>query len=129
MKRLQWASLGRRGDRYPVDLRALDASSGCYILRSVATREVLYVGESHDGRLYQTITRHLQQWRRAKRFWVEQYGRPHDPGVTYARASVSLVVLVLPAAQAYEAQARLIRTLKPRDNILEQLPEVDALPF
>ena len=35
------------------------------------------------GRLYDTLTRHFQTWRRWKGFWRGQYGEGHDPGLTY----------------------------------------------
>jgi len=51
---------GRRG--FARWVRALDGQNGVYLIRDFASAEVLYVGESHTERLYDTLTRHLQQW-------------------------------------------------------------------
>lgn len=135
--RLRFVALGRPGDAYPVTLRVLRGveASGVYVFRSATTGQVLYVGESHTGRLYSTITRHLQGWSRQKRFWDHAEFSKHDPGVTYRRSSVEAAWLVLASSKAVEAQNRLIRRLRPVDNIVEGsinaatwIPDV-PLPF
>lgn len=110
--------VGARGDPYPAWLTALRGASGVYVLRDLARRP-LYVGESHTGRLYQTITRHLQGWGRLKGHWIGLLGpQQHDPGTTYDRASVLVQAIRTPAALAVELQGRLIHRLRPRDNIV-----------
>jgi len=55
--------VGERGEDYPEWLRNLRGSSGVYVIRDARTSEVLYVGESHSGRVYETLTRHFQEVR------------------------------------------------------------------
>ena len=67
-------------------------------------------------------------WRRYKGFWRGQYAEGHDPGLTYPRASVEVAVRVLPAERAIDEEARLIRRLRPRDNLIGQ-PIEEPVPF
>ena len=67
-------------------------------------------------------------WRRWKGYWRGQYAQGHDPGLTYDRASVEVAVRVTSPDAALDEEARLIRRLKPRDNVLGQ-PEVEDVPF
>lgn len=126
-----WLPLGEPGDRYPAALRALRGASGCYIIRDRRSRAILYVGESHTGRLYGTITRHFQYWSRTKRWWEPIYGRgDHDPGVRYERAAVEVcaVVMTTGADDVKAAQRALITKHAPRDNIYETAPLDDEDP-
>ena len=66
-------------------------------------------------------------WRRWKSFWSGQYAQGHDPGLTYDRASVEVAVRVTSPDAALDEEARLIRRLRPRDNLLGQ-PEA-PIPF
>jgi hypothetical protein len=84
-------------------VRALEKQSGVYVIRDKRTHEVIYVGESHKGQLYSTITRHFQSW--------FSWGR-HE----YNRKSVEIAVRTMPPSAAYQHQVKLIRSLKPRDN-------------
>ena len=134
---LKYRPVGASGEPYPDWIRMLDGKSGVYIFREIqddGTAETVYVGESHTGRLYQTLTRHFQTWRRAKKFWTGQYtgSQSHDPGLTYDRERITAAVRVLPAAQALAEEARLIARLRPRDNLLGQPVDDDqneAIPF
>jgi len=134
---LKYRPIGARGEPYPEWIRMLNGSSGVYILRETqddGTAETVYVGESHTGRLYQTLTRHFQTWRRAKKFWTGQYtgSQSHDPGLTYDRERITVAVRVLPAARALAEEARLIARLRPRDNLLGQPVDDDpdeVVPF
>jgi hypothetical protein len=68
---LSYRPIGASG-RYPDWVRALRGKSGVYLIRERqrdGTNPVVYIGESHAGRLYQTLTRHFQTWRRHKKFW------------------------------------------------------------
>ena len=65
--RIRNASLNYRpigaGGRYPDWVRALRGKSGVYLIRERqrdGSNPVVYIGESHAGRLYQTLTRHFQ---------------------------------------------------------------------
>jgi len=123
---LHYRPLGATGEPYPEWLRALKDKSGVYVIRERG--EIVYVGESHSRRLYDTLTRHFSTWRRAKGFWKGHYAEGHDPGLTYNRASVEVAVRVLRDDQAIDEERRLIARLKPRDNLLGQ-PELEEAPF
>ena len=133
---LKYRPVGASGEPYPDWVRELDGKSGVYIIREIqddGTPVTVYVGESHAGRLYQTLTRHFQTWRRAKKFWAGQYSGTlsHDPGLTYDRDGVTVAVRVLSADRAIAEEGRLIARLRPRDNLLGQ-PDDDldeAVPF
>ncbi len=116
-------SLGDRDEPYPAWLRALRGQSGVYVIRDRASREILYVGQSSTGRIFETLTRHVQGWRRWKGFWRGQFAEGHDPGMTYPRGDVEVAVGVTRATDAVVEEARLIRKLKPRDNLLGAIAE------
>jgi hypothetical protein len=134
---LSYRPIGRSGERYPDWLRALRGKSGVYIIRERqrdGSNPVVYIGESHAGRLYQTLTRHFQTWRRHKKFWSGQYtgSQSHDPGLTYNRARCTVAVRVLPAERALHEEALLIARLRPRDNLVGQPADVgddEVIPF
>jgi excinuclease UvrABC nuclease subunit len=119
--------VGSSGDRYPDWVRELDGKSGVYVIRDASSHDVLYIGSS-STRLYDTLTRHFQQWRRYKSFWKNQYNEGHDPGLTYERARVEVAVRLTSSADALEQETRMIRRLNPRDNIIGQ-PELEDAPF
>ncbi len=125
---LVYRSVGDRGEPYPDWLRHFKGESGVYIIRDRASGDVLYVGESHSARLYETLTRHFQEWRRWKGFWRGQYGEGHDPGLTYERSTVEVAVRATSADEAINEELRLIRRLHPRDNLVGQ-PDEAATPF
>jgi hypothetical protein len=132
----KYRPVGGNGEPYPDWLRMLDGKSGVYIFRETqddGTTETVYVGESHTGRLYQTLTRHFQTWRRAKKFWSGQYtgSQSHDPGLTYDRERITAAVRILPANQALAEEARLITRLRPHDNLIGQPvdDQDEAVPF
>lgn len=130
---LVYRPVGARGEHYPEWLRSIKGRSGVYVIR-LRDRDgepvIVYVGESHTDRLYETLTRHFQQWRRWKSFWKDQYTAGHDPGLTYPRARAEVAVRVLPASRAIDEEARLIRRLRPRDNLLGQSEsELEDAPF
>jgi hypothetical protein len=133
--RLVYRPVGRRGERYPGWLHALRGQTGVYVIREHV--EVVYVGESHTGRVFETLTRHFQVWRRWNHFWDGQYGEGHDPGLTYERDAVDVAVRITDHGDpALDEEARLIARLAPRDNLLgqpqpepEPEPELDDVPF
>jgi hypothetical protein len=133
---LSYRPIGASGS-YPDWIRALRGKSGVYIIRERqrdGTNPVVYVGESHADRLYQTLTRHFQTWRRHKKFWSGQYtgSLSHDPGLTYNRARCTVAFRVLPSDRALTEEARLIARLRPRDNLIgqpEDFAAEEALPF
>jgi len=80
---MTYRPLGGRGERYPDWVQALRGKSGVYVIRerdADGRPIVVYVGESHSNRLYDTLTRHFQEWRRWKGYWKGQYAEGHDPG-------------------------------------------------
>lgn len=121
-----YRAVGSSGEPYPDWVRALKDKSGVYVIREIGG-EIVYVGSS-SGRLYDTLTRHLQTWRRWKGFWKGQYGEGHDPGLTYERGSVEIAIRLTSPADALDEEMRLIRRLKPRDNLIGQ-PELADVPF
>lgn len=133
---LSYRPVGATGERYPDWVRALRGKSGVYVIRERqrdGSNPIVYVGESHAARLYQTLTRHFQTWRRYKRFWAGQYGgQSHDPGLTYDRARCTVAVRVLSPERAMDEETRLIARLRPRDNLIGQPDDVsadEAVPF
>lgn len=134
----EWRVIGDAG-AYPDWLRALKGKHGVYAIRERARSTlfglvavpalVVYVGESHTKRLYETLTRHFQQWRRQKAWWRGKYSAEQaDPGHTYQRKNVEVMVKVAPSrAVALAWQAAWIRRLKPRDNRIGA--ELEAAPF
>lgn len=75
--------------------------------------QVLYVGESHTGRLYDTITRHFRSWRIDPR--QDAQGRRRG-GTTYDRRAVQVAYLITNADEAQAQQYAEIQRLQPRDN-------------
>jgi hypothetical protein len=132
---LTYRPLGATGEPYPDWVRALDGKSGVYVIREIqrdGAWDTVYVGESHANRLYDTLTRHFQRWRRSKKFWTGQYGgQGHDPGLTYPRDRVTVAVRVLSPERAIAEEARLIARLRPRDNLIGQPTDEadDVVPF
>jgi|GEM_PF-1728075 len=84
----------------------LDGSHGVYFIRDRESREILYVGESHTGRLRPTMQRHLWNWN----------GRGSGPSYDPRRVEVAVEVYGDPDA-AIAAQFRHIQRLSPRDNV------------
>jgi hypothetical protein len=133
---LSYRPIGASG-RYPDWVRALRGQSGVYLIRERqrdGSNPVVYIGESHAGRLYQTLTRHFQTWRRHKKFWSGQYtgSQSHDPGLTYHRARCTVAVRVLSGERALHEEARLIARLRPRDNLIgqpDELADEEVVPF
>ena len=121
--------IGASGDPYPQWVRALKGKAGVYVIRELGGGDIVYVGSS-AGSLYGTLTRHFQTWRRWKGFWRDQYGEGHDPGLTYARDSVEVAIRRTSPSASLNEEMRLIRRLKPRDNLIGQREAVaEHIPF
>lgn len=108
-------AVGRDG-RYSAELAKLRGRnvSGVYALFLTATRECVYVGESHTGRLFETITRHFRAWKAPRRLPYAN-GRTSG-GTTYDRAEISVAWVIVPARDAQVVQFAEISNLRPRDN-------------
>jgi hypothetical protein len=134
--RLVYRPLGTAGELYPAWVRELRGHSGAYVIKAVGvfSSTIVYVGESHTDRLYETMTRHFQGWRRGKRWWLGQFVESdNDPGTTYDREACQVAVRITPRNRATLAQAELIRRLRPRDNVLGtgglDSSDLEAAPF
>ncbi len=121
-----YRAVGDSGERYPDWVRELRGESGVYVIREQGG-PIVYVGSS-IGRLYETLTRHFQAWRRYKGYWRGQFAEGHDPGLTYKRADVEVAIKRTSSDDAHEEERRMIRRLQPRDNVLGQ-PELEDAPF
>lgn len=111
MSRLRWATPlrddGRRG--FADWVRALRGHDGVYLIRESAKRKVLYIGESHTGRLYETLTRHMFAW--------SGYGS----GPTYDPRFIDVAVIVseTPLDDPVADQYALIQKYQPPDNTMD----------
>jgi hypothetical protein len=126
---LAYRPIGSSGEPYPECIRALKDKAGVYVIRDIETREIVYVGSS-AGTLYDTLTRHFQQWRRYKGFWRGQYGEGHDPGLTYDRDSVEVATRLTSPSRSLDEEMKLIARLRPRDNLIGRSDAADeTIPF
>lgn len=91
-------------------------ASGVYAITDFKTRKVLYIGESHSGRLYDTITRHFRNRRVDPA--NDAQGRRRG-GVTYDRRAVRVIYLITKAEEAQAIQYAEIQRLRPRDNTID----------
>lgn len=92
--------------RFAPWLNALGKMSGAYVIRNARTKRTLYVGESHSGRLADTLKRHFWTWNDA----------PERKHFVYDPSRVEVAVRVTPPTSAIGAQNNLIDRLDPRDN-------------
>lgn len=104
----EYREVGSTGEPYPAWLRALVGEHGVYVIRDRFNHEPLYVGESHSGRLYETLTRHLQAWNPSAGY---------AGGNSYYRENVEVaVVRISNPADVKPLQRHLIDELEPIDN-------------
>ncbi|MBZ0121668.1 MAG: hypothetical protein K8H88_32020 [Sandaracinaceae bacterium] len=119
--RVEWRSVVDEADplRFAAWVRELQGRSGAYAIRDAGDQEILYVGESHTGRLRGTLTRHFQAW------------TGYQAGTLYSRHGVEVALFALdaPAREVIDAQATLIRELGPRDNVHHQRRGDDEADF
>ncbi len=105
-------------NRYARWLERLADAHGVYVIREPALEGdplTLYVGESHTGRLRDTLQRHFQLWR----------GR--TAGATFERYGVEVAVEVfIDPEEAVKRQNALIRSLRPLHN--RQIPAPEPGP-
>jgi excinuclease UvrABC nuclease subunit len=106
-------------------LRGVKAS-GVYAIADRSGR-VLYVGESHSGRLYDTITRHFRAWAIDPR--NDPAGRRRG-GTMYDRREVRVAYVVTDPSVAQAFQFAEIDRLTPRDNQVQgkSRDTIDDLP-
>lgn len=110
---------------YSAALAALNGRtlSGLYAI--VQAGRVVYVGESHTGRLYDTITRHFRDWRIDAKH--DAQGRRRG-GMTYDRERTAVVYAITDADAAPTLQYAEIRRLRPRDNTNDGHKAPKAIP-
>lgn len=86
-------------------------ASGVYVIRRRRGGKVVYVGQSHTGRLRKTALRHFQHW---KRDHFHQFDR-----ATYDPATVEIRWRVVTGGRlaVLRAEAEAIAELHPSDNI------------
>ena len=114
---MRWRSIGVPGvfEDWILDLRGY---SGVYAIRDTYSGEVLYVGESHTGRLYDTLTRHFQS--RSHSY----HGPNLDRGRCEAKAEVCSV------GEVEDLQYEWISRLRPTLNELVPAGATDdEVPF
>jgi hypothetical protein len=106
------------------ELRAF-AVSGVYAIADASGGKVWYVGESHTGRLYDTITRHFRRWSIDAR--RDAQGRRFG-GTTYDRRRVRVAFLITAPDEAQAQQYAEIQRLDPRDNEIDGSVTAAELP-
>ncbi|MCU1279478.1 MAG: hypothetical protein JWM53_3024 [bacterium] len=118
--RSSWRSPLGGDRRWARWVRDLNGRNGVYLIRPAGGGDVLYIGESHRGRLMKTLTRHLWQWN----------GRGSGPTYDPRRVEIAVELFDEPRA-AVERQFELIRQLEPLDNVQDghSLALLDEVPF
>jgi hypothetical protein len=112
MARLKWRSpVSSDGEAFADWVNALRGQglSGVYLIRDAQTREIVYVGESHRRRLFETLTRHFYSWN----------GRGAGPSYHPAFIEVAIIVAETPLDDPVADQYELIQQHQPRDNVLD----------
>ena len=89
----------------------LARQNGVYAIRDILG-EVLYVGESHTGRLKKTLARHFQRW------------EGPTAGPTFDRRQVEVAVVITEPGQAVELQNEWIAKWQPRYNSQGKTPDL-----
>jgi excinuclease UvrABC nuclease subunit len=105
-------------------VKPLKGKSGVYVIRErvppiaafFELAEILYIGESHTGRLYATLLRHFQHWT----------GKTAGP--TFAVSKVEVAVARCPANRALNLQNAMIEEFRPKLNITAN-PDAEGKPW
>ena len=85
------------------------AASGVYFIRSIRTKEIVYVGSS-AGNLYKTIYRHFQEWNDRSR--EKNFDR-----TTYSKTAYEIALIITASGpQALRIEKYFIRKLQPKGN-------------
>ena len=117
---LRWAWFWEPGRGYNPRVRELAAGAhGCYAFRDGA--EVVYVGESHTGRLWKTLLRHFQGMQSGKfedrREWVYQYKDAVEVSLWLTRTG----------QQAMDLETELIERYQPTNRSETYQPDWDLI--
>jgi hypothetical protein len=125
--RLEYRAIGRDGDPWPPWLRAFKEACGVYVIRE--SGKPVYAGSSKK-RLYDTVTRHFQQWKRKKNWWKGLHGAGHDPGLVYSRGRCEVAAYTVACGEELVEETNLIERLQPRDNLVTRPDgELEDAPF
>lgn len=90
-------------------VKELKGKSGVYVIRERGfLGRVLYIGESHTGRLHSTLLRHFQHW------------TGKTAGHTFAVSKVEVAVVRTPAARAFDLQNAMIAEFRPTLNVADK---------
>ena len=123
--RARWEPLtdGKRGALRAWNPKLVEfaSSSGVYVLRDRSTKSVIYVGESHTGRLYRTLLRHFHD--SSGKFAALQEWVHHAPG------RLEVLVFETPASEALEAEQEAIMYYEPLINKVGASSEDSDAPF
>ncbi len=108
-----------RGGGYHPRLAALrqKAVSGVSAILDAGSREYLYIGESHSGRLFDTLTRHFRTWT-PPRGAGEYANSRRQGGMTYDRRDVLVCWVETDDDDAEDLQFDEIERLQPEDNLV-----------
>ncbi len=95
------------GRKYRPWVAELAGKSGVYVIREKGfLGDILYIGESHTGRLKKTLLRHFQHWT----------GKTKGP--TFPRSKVEIAIVNTRKEKAIEFQNALIEEYKPKLNVV-----------
>ncbi len=120
MARLKWRSPVEADDQTLANwLQSLRGWSGVYLIRDGQAREIVYIGESHTHRLYETLTRHFYAWN----------GRGAGPSYHPALIEVAVIVAETPLDDPVADQYALIQRYEPKDNVLDGHTLLDRVSF
>ena len=109
MARYRWRSPLADDGGFADWIYDLRGHSGVYLIRDARTREIVYIGESHTRRLFETLTRHLYAWN----------GRGAGPSYHPAVVEIAVLVAETPLDDPVADQYGLIQRHEPRDNIFD----------
>ena len=112
MARLKWRSpLSPDGEGFADWFGGLrgEGLSGVYLIRDARSREIVYIGESHTGRLYETLSRHLYAWN----------GKGAGPSYHPGYVEIAVIVAETPLDDPVADQYALIQRHEPRDNVMD----------
>lgn len=99
-------AIEKKGRYFPDWMNEFNKKSGAYVIRSKSSKDVLYVGESHTGRLAATLKRHFWNWDDV----IEREHFTFDPN------TVEVAFYVTTQKAAKPVQDELIEHYLPRHN-------------
>jgi excinuclease UvrABC nuclease subunit len=109
----QYRSVAKNNkNKFPQWMNILKNRSGVYIIKNRNTGEVLYIGESHTGRLDNTLKRHFYAWEDS----------PEREHFIFHTHDVEVAVILTPPKNAQKTQNILIKRLLPKHNT-QAIPE------